>query len=95
MSNSRLGLDALIPSTIKKDEKPKGKKDAAAKIRKEEEEEAKRFLTSQREALIICLEIAAQRYKTPWLKFYVICYRTFSIFYVYNFVIDCVLFLTF
>ncbi|KAK9292172.1 hypothetical protein L1049_020131 [Liquidambar formosana] len=62
------GLDALIPGTIKKDEKPKGKKDAAAKIRKEEEEEAKRFLTSQREALIICLEIAAQRYKTPWCQ---------------------------
>lgn len=61
------GLDALIPSTSKKDEKAKAKKDAAAKIR-EEEEETKRFLKSQREALIICLEIAAHRYRTLWCQ---------------------------
>ncbi|KAF8017797.1 hypothetical protein BT93_H2867 [Corymbia citriodora subsp. variegata] len=54
------GLDALIPS--------KAKKDTAAKIRKEEEDEDKRFLKSQREALIVCLEIAARRYKTPWCQ---------------------------
>ncbi|GAV66785.1 hypothetical protein CFOL_v3_10295 [Cephalotus follicularis] len=61
------GLDALIPSTTKKDEKTKGKKEAAAKMRKEEKE-TKRFLKSQREALINCLEIAARRYKTPWCQ---------------------------
>ncbi|CAK7341061.1 unnamed protein product [Dovyalis caffra] len=62
------GLDALIPSTVKKDERAKGKKDMPAMVRKEEEEEKKRFLKSQREALIFCLEIAARRYKTPWCQ---------------------------
>ncbi|KAK4851220.1 hypothetical protein QYF36_013382 [Acer negundo] len=62
------GLDALIPSKMKKDDRTKGKKDSAAKFRKEEEEENKRFLKSQREALITCLDIAAQRYKTPWCQ---------------------------
>ena len=36
----------------------------------QEEEETKRFLRSQREALISCLEIAANRYKTPWSSIY-------------------------
>lgn len=62
------GLDALIPGSTKKGEKAKGKNGTTVKTRKEEEEdETKRFLKSQREALIICLEIAAQRYKIPWL----------------------------
>ncbi|KAF8392237.1 hypothetical protein HHK36_022579 [Tetracentron sinense] len=61
------GLDALIPSTSKKDEKAKGKEEAAAKSKKAEEE-SKRFLKSQREALILCLEIAARRYKIPWCQ---------------------------
>lgn len=60
------GLDAFIPKKIKKDDRTKGKKDTGAKI-KEDEEENKRFLKMQREALITCLEIAAHRYKTPWL----------------------------
>lgn len=63
------GLDALIPSTVKKDEKVKGKKDMPVKVREEEEEESKRFLKYQREALITCLEIAARRYKIPWYKY--------------------------
>ncbi|XWS64741.1 hypothetical protein CRYUN_Cryun05aG0029700 [Craigia yunnanensis] len=62
------GLDALIPRSGKKDDKTKGKKDVAAKSRKEDEEETKRFLKSQREALITCLKIAAGRYKTPWCQ---------------------------
>ncbi|KAJ4836216.1 hypothetical protein Tsubulata_021281 [Turnera subulata] len=61
------GLDALIPSTAKKDEKAKGKKDMTAKMRIEENE-TKGFLKSQREALITCLDIAARRYKTPWCQ---------------------------
>ncbi|KAL7215480.1 hypothetical protein ACSBR1_027614 [Camellia fascicularis] len=61
------GLDALIPRTLKKDEKTKGNKEATTKI-KEEEEDSKRFLKSQREALILCLDIAARRYKTPWCQ---------------------------
>lgn len=72
------GLDALIPNSSK-NEKIKVKLDAevASKIRKEEDEEAKRFLKSQREALILCLEIAAKRYKIPWLAlhFFNICFR--------------------
>ncbi|XP_062084424.1 uncharacterized protein LOC133790699 isoform X2 [Humulus lupulus] len=60
------GLDALIPSTAKKGEKSKGKKDATTKIK--DEEQTKRFLKSQRVALITCLEIAARRYKIPWCQ---------------------------
>lgn len=59
------GLDALIPNSTKKGEKLKAKNEASVKIR-EDEEETNRFLKSQREALITCLEIAARRYKTPW-----------------------------
>ncbi|XP_060184509.1 uncharacterized protein LOC132614151 [Lycium barbarum] len=62
------GLDALIPSASKKDD-TKGKRVTLTKARKgEDEEETKRFLRSQREALISCLEIAANRYKTPWCQ---------------------------
>lgn len=60
------GLDALI--LRKNDEKAKGKKDGAAKYRKEEDDENKRFLKCQREALFLCLEIAAKRYKLPWCQ---------------------------
>lgn len=59
------GLDALIPSTSKKDDKAKGIRQAMQKNRKEEDG-TKRFLKAHREALISCLEIAARRYKTPW-----------------------------
>ncbi|KAL7587065.1 hypothetical protein Lser_V15G35737 [Lactuca serriola] len=65
------GLDALIPNASKKDEKVKAKLDAestASKIRKEEDDEAKRFLKLERAALILCLEIAAKRYKIPWCQ---------------------------
>jgi hypothetical protein len=58
------GLDSLL--STKKGEKCKAKNDPAMKIRKEDEEETKRFLQLQRKALITCLEIAARRYKTPW-----------------------------
>ncbi|XP_027366417.1 uncharacterized protein LOC113872792 [Abrus precatorius] len=62
------GLDALIPGSTKKGEKLKAKNEAVAKIKKGDEEETKRVLKSQREALITCLEIAARRYKTPWCQ---------------------------
>lgn len=58
------GLDAML-STVVKNGFIKGKKDATAKINVEVEEN-KRFIKSQREALITCLEIAARRYRTPW-----------------------------
>ncbi|KAI7731838.1 hypothetical protein M8C21_011213 [Ambrosia artemisiifolia] len=63
------GLDALIPNSSK-NEKAKVKADAEAssKLRKVEDEETKRFLKSQREGLILCLEIAAKRYKIPWCQ---------------------------
>lgn len=59
------GLDALMPSTSKKDDKSKEKREAMEKNRKEDND-SKKFLKAQREALISCLEIAARRYKTPW-----------------------------
>ncbi|XP_010463935.1 PREDICTED: uncharacterized protein LOC104744559 isoform X2 [Camelina sativa] len=58
------GLEALIPSS--------GKKNCKTKIRRPNEDadadENKRFLRSKREALITCLEIAARRYKVPWCQ---------------------------
>lgn len=71
------GLDALIPSTAKKNKKTKGKKEATIKIK--EGDETKRYLKSQREALITCLEIAALRYKTAWY----ISYFDSSIFLIF------------
>ncbi|CAH9097337.1 unnamed protein product [Cuscuta europaea] len=56
------GLDALIPSTSKKDGKAKALKE------RKEVEDAKTLLKSKREAWILCLEIAAKRYKTPWCQ---------------------------
>ncbi|XP_074311408.1 uncharacterized protein LOC141647203 [Silene latifolia] len=56
------GLDALISSKPKKDEKAKGNKG------KEEAEEMKGLLKLRREALTNCLEIAAKRYKLPWCQ---------------------------
>ncbi|KAI4370241.1 hypothetical protein MLD38_018611 [Melastoma candidum] len=64
------GLDALIrPGTTKNDDKSKEKKEiAGSKLRRKEVEGKSGFLKSRREALIICLEIAARRYKTPWCQ---------------------------
>ncbi|KAL0303710.1 UNVERIFIED_CONTAM: hypothetical protein Sradi_6239100 [Sesamum radiatum] len=62
------GLDALISDAPKKDEKSKGKKDSLPHNKKEDDEDKRRSLKSQREALISCLEIAAKRYKTPWCQ---------------------------
>lgn len=59
------GLDVLLQSTPKKDDK--GKRQVEVK-RKEVEDETKRFLKSQREALISLLEMAANRYKIPWCQ---------------------------
>ncbi|KAH9622575.1 hypothetical protein KSS87_016462 [Heliosperma pusillum] len=56
------GLDALISSKPKKDEKAKDNRG------KEEAEEMKELLKLRREALINCLEIAAKRYKLPWCQ---------------------------
>ncbi|KAL0913702.1 hypothetical protein M5K25_017181 [Dendrobium thyrsiflorum] len=61
------GLDALLLPTGKKNEKPKGK-EIAALNKKSEEEEHKRFIKAQREGLLLCLEIAARRYKIPWCQ---------------------------
>ncbi|KAI3458738.1 hypothetical protein Pfo_015401 [Paulownia fortunei] len=62
------GLDALISNAPKKEEKPKGEKESLSNSRNDNEQENRRFLKSQREALISCLEIAAKRYKTPWCQ---------------------------
>ncbi|XP_010558744.1 PREDICTED: uncharacterized protein LOC104827288 [Tarenaya hassleriana] len=63
------GLDALIPTPMKKDSKTKTRKDLATKVTEDKDvEENRRFLRSKREALITCLEIAAHRYKIPWCQ---------------------------
>lgn len=62
------GLDALLPPAGKKDEKPRGKEAAALNKKVEEEVEYKRFIKAQREGLLLCLEIAARRYKIPWCQ---------------------------
>ncbi|CAH2055110.1 unnamed protein product, partial [Thlaspi arvense] len=63
------GLDAWIPNCGKKNGKTKMRKDLAARTTEgTDAEENKRFLRSKREALIICLEIAARRYKIPWCQ---------------------------
>ncbi|KAL5712192.1 hypothetical protein ACHQM5_014388 [Ranunculus cassubicifolius] len=49
------GLDALLSGPTK------AKKDV-------QEDESKRFLKSQREAILYCLEISARRYKLPWCQ---------------------------
>ncbi|XP_050382677.1 uncharacterized protein LOC126799507 [Argentina anserina] len=61
------GLEAfLAPKAVKKGDRVKGKKAVTLKVW--EGEETKIFLKSQREALVLCLEIAARRYKTPWCQ---------------------------
>ncbi|KAK8945128.1 hypothetical protein KSP39_PZI008671 [Platanthera zijinensis] len=62
------GLDALLLPAGKKDEKPRGKEAAALNKKVEEEAEYKRFIKAQREGLLLCLEIAARRYKIPWCQ---------------------------
>lgn len=61
------GLDALISSAPAKEEKSNGKKESLSNSRKEDEER-RIFLKLQREALLLCLESAAKRYKTPWCQ---------------------------
>ncbi|KAK8946223.1 hypothetical protein KSP40_PGU014018 [Platanthera guangdongensis] len=61
------GLDALLLPAGKKDEKPRGKETAALN-KKVEEVEYKIFIKAQREGLLLCLEIAARRYKIPWCQ---------------------------
>ncbi|CAN8269685.1 unnamed protein product [Cochlearia groenlandica] len=63
------GLDALIPSSRKKNGKTKTRTELATRTAEDTDaEENKRFLRSKREALITCLEIAARRYKVPWCQ---------------------------
>lgn len=64
-SSDPFGLDDLLEHKTKKGERAR-EKAVAALNRKADEEETKRFLKSQREALLKCLEIAARRYRIPW-----------------------------
>ncbi|KAF0935447.1 hypothetical protein E2562_032696 [Oryza meyeriana var. granulata] len=66
-SSDPFGLDDLLKHKSKKSEKARGKT-VAALNRKADEEESKRFLKSQREALLKCVEIAARRYRIPWTQ---------------------------
>ncbi|XP_052141400.1 uncharacterized protein LOC127761193 [Oryza glaberrima] len=66
-SSDPFGLDGLLEHKSKKSEKAR-EKTVAALNRKADEDESKRFLKSQREALLKCLEIAARRYRIPWTQ---------------------------
>ncbi|KAF8691768.1 hypothetical protein HU200_040163 [Digitaria exilis] len=66
-SSDPFGLDDLLARKPKKSERAREKEVSALNI-KAEEEESKRFLKSQREALLKCLEIAARRYRIPWTQ---------------------------
>ncbi|CAD6241671.1 unnamed protein product [Miscanthus lutarioriparius] len=66
-SSDPFGLDGLLEHKPKKSERAR-EKAVAALNRKADEEEAKRFLKSQREALLKCLEISARRYRIPWTQ---------------------------
>ncbi|KAJ4785330.1 nucleolar/coiled-body phosphoprotein [Rhynchospora pubera] len=61
------GLDNLFANESKKHEKSRGK-EISNLNKKEEEDEQKSFMKSQREALLKCLEIAAKRYRIPWTQ---------------------------
>lgn len=62
------GLDALLPGRLKKEERTMVKKKGLVSLKEKtgSAEETKRFMKAQREAIILCLETAARRYKTPW-----------------------------
>ncbi|KAJ1281666.1 hypothetical protein BS78_04G323000 [Paspalum vaginatum] len=66
-SSDPFGLDDLLEHKPKRSERAR-EKVVAALNRKSEEDESKRFLKSQREALLKCLEIAARRYRIPWTQ---------------------------
>jgi len=66
-SSDPFGLDDLLANKPKKSERAR-EKDVAALNRKADEDDSKRFLKSQREALLKCLEIAARRYRIPWTQ---------------------------
>ncbi|KAG0488335.1 hypothetical protein HPP92_007146 [Vanilla planifolia] len=58
--------ETLANAGSKKDEKTRGKE--MTNSNRMAEEEHKRFIKAQREALLLCLEIAARRYKVPWCQ---------------------------
>ncbi|KAG8072947.1 hypothetical protein GUJ93_ZPchr0006g46343 [Zizania palustris] len=66
-SSGPFGLDDLLEHKSKKSERAKEKTVAVPNF-KADGEESKRFVKSQREALLKCLEIAAWRYRTPWTQ---------------------------
>uniref|UniRef100_J3LIG7 Uncharacterized protein n=2 Tax=Oryza brachyantha TaxID=4533 RepID=J3LIG7_ORYBR len=66
-SSDPFGLDGLLEHKSKKSEKAR-EKTTATLISKADDKEPKRFLKSQREALLKCLEIAARRYRIPWTQ---------------------------
>ncbi|PUZ78290.1 hypothetical protein GQ55_1G441600 [Panicum hallii var. hallii] len=66
-SSDPFGLDDLLANKPKKSERAR-EKEVAALNSKADEDDSKRFLKSQREALLKCLEIAARRYRIPWTQ---------------------------
>ncbi|MCO5611342.1 hypothetical protein L7F22_065595 [Adiantum nelumboides] len=65
--NDPFGLNALLSKPSKRDERISKRKEEEAATRKVQEEEA-RLLRERREALMLCLEIAAGRYRVKWAQ---------------------------
>lgn len=59
------GLNAFLPKPSKKEERLKRKRDEEAAAKKASAD-AERLVAERREALTVCLKIAADRYKFPW-----------------------------
>jgi hypothetical protein len=69
------GLDDLFANESKKHDRSRGK-EVSNLNKKEDDDELKRFLKLQREALLKCLEISAKRYRIPWLVFHDFLFHT-------------------
>ncbi|MCO5573797.1 hypothetical protein L7F22_027571 [Adiantum nelumboides] len=65
--NDPFGLNALLSKPSKRDERISKRKEEEAATRKVQEDEAK-LLRERREALMLCLEIAAGRYRVKWAQ---------------------------
>lgn len=67
LDSDPFGLNALVPKSLRKEERAKRKKEEEAAYRKVQEDEY-RLLQERREALMECLKIGAGRYRLQWAQ---------------------------
>ncbi|KAJ7543302.1 hypothetical protein O6H91_09G032200 [Diphasiastrum complanatum] len=67
LESDPFGLNALLLRKSKKDERARKRREEEAAI-KRAQQEIDNLATEQREALLECLKIAADRYKHPWAQ---------------------------